>query len=1006
MIYRLILLSFLLLPIFSVSAQNGRLISGQVRDAETQNPLPGATVIIKGTARGAITDKDGNFTYRITPKDLEGLVLEVSFIGYETQEFVVGEKNSFIIDLEKDLKALAEVVVTSSYGTKKLKQEVVGSITSINTSELIQEQAVSSIDQLLEGQSTGLYVESGEGLDAPNKIHIRGVGSLNTGNVGSSTQPLIIVDGVILNEEISIEENNFFDLSKGRYDEDPSNPLSRIGITDIESINILKDAAAVSLYGADGANGVIIITTKGGKAGKLKARISTNIGISDAINPIQFLNGKQYNELRNLYYTNSGNPEKVVPWNGISTDWQELTRRKGLYQNYTVSVSGGKKNWDYRGALSYQDIKDPQIENGLRRVNGNFSLGYQKEKLHLSLKLNPSFSERNNPNKLFNYALRPDIAPYDEQGNFTTIAVYGNPLAVAYQNEDITNSWGLMGAVSAVYQLHENLKISSLWGMDYASKDMDIFRSGENETGNFLTMLGERQLRERISNSWNWNANVSYEKNFNKDQHFDVLVGVETRSEKSEQTYKRGRGFTIYDRPQDLSLAEKIINDEEDSAVRTGRSLFSQINYNYRKTYFLLLNARIDQSSAFGRDKNTSFNSGLGVSWVLSKESFLSSVNWIDFLRLRISYGSSGNSRIGSYRARGLYNYYDESYGYNGMMGYATPSTAPNPNLGWERNYKTNLGLDFDILRTLNLSVEYFHDDIQDMIVSRSAIPESGYDNVQINGASMVNQGWEFSLSTTILNKKNFNWRGRFNISSVKNKVTEVRGLGSYNSQGTTELNQKVGYDQSVFWGYELAGIDPSSGRELYHIGDRVVDAFTLKQHFDSPGYYRPIGSAQPAVYGGMNHRFQFLKDFTIALNFSYKLDYDVRINNSLVDNYASAFADVHSANNLAANVYYHAWRKTGDLASYGAITKDYPKVSNSSKYILDASHIKLQSVQLSYKLPIKSKHLSSLDLNFTATNCYYWYLAEGSESPNGIAELSRSYPEMRNFSLGINARF
>ncbi len=247
------------------------------------------------------------FTYTVNAPDVEKVVLLVSYIGYKSQSVTIGTKSNFEILLEEDVNSLEEVVITSSYGTKKLKQEVVGSISSINTKDMIIEQSVTSFDELLEGQTAGVLIEAGTELGGQVNIHIRGQGSLsNSGNVGTSTQPLIIVDGVILAEEVALDGNNFFDGGDGNLSEDFMNPLAKIGIKDIESINVLKDAAAVSLYGADGANGVIVITTKSGKKGPMKFNFTAQGGASSAINRTQYMNGEQYQELRNLYYLNSG----------------------------------------------------------------------------------------------------------------------------------------------------------------------------------------------------------------------------------------------------------------------------------------------------------------------------------------------------------------------------------------------------------------------------------------------------------------------------------------------------------------------------------------------------------------------------------------------------------------------------------------------------------------------------------------------------------------------------
>ena len=367
--------------------ENRRVISGTVKDKTTGELLPGATVLVKGTYNGAVTNIDGEFIYRVVKFDVSEAIIEVSFIGYQTKEIKLGQDSVFHIALESAANDLQEVVITSSYGTKKLKQDVVGSISSVKPQDLIVESAVTSIDQLLEGQAAGVLVETGEGIDSPSEIHIRGVGTLPSNNgVGTSTQPLIIVDGVILSEEIEIDGS--FEFSSLASSEDPSNPLAKIGIKDIESINILKDAAAVSLYGANGANGVILITTKGGNVGKLRINAGIQTGISMEMDDIKYMNGEQFNDVLNLYKASKG--ENTDPWNGISTDWHDLLNRNASYQNYNFSISGGTNTLNYRISAQYQDTKESQIENSMQRFTSNIALGCTNNKLKIDWRLSPS----------------------------------------------------------------------------------------------------------------------------------------------------------------------------------------------------------------------------------------------------------------------------------------------------------------------------------------------------------------------------------------------------------------------------------------------------------------------------------------------------------------------------------------------------------------------------------------------------------------------------------------
>ncbi|MCF8381375.1 MAG: SusC/RagA family TonB-linked outer membrane protein [Bacteroidales bacterium] len=995
-----------LLSILSLSfGQQSREISGKVLDASDNSPLIGATIIVKGTQMGAITNPSGVFKYTVSHPNIEEVTLVVSYVGYKSQSVKLRDDATFEFYLEEDANSLEEVVITSSYGTKKLKQEVVGSISNIKTQDIIIEQSVSSFDELLEGQTAGVYIESSAEVGAAVNIHIRGQGSLTplTGNaVGSSTQPLIIVDGIIMAEEIGLDGSAFFDAGDGKFSEDFMNPLAKIGIKDIESINVLKDAAAVSLYGADGANGVIVITTKGGAKGPMKFSFSSQGGASAAMNQIEYMNGEQYQELRNLYYLNSGQPENVLPWNGVNTDWYGLLNRTGVFQRYDFSLSGGKSRVDYRASFGYQDIQEPQVNNDFSKYNSSFSLSYNTEKLSIGLKASPSFSVKNAPNTLSGYAVPPTIAAYDEFGNYTGFNFYGNPIAVANQNRGLTETLGLLNSINANYKINNNLSFSSLFGMDFSNKNQDTYFSGLNETGiDNSGNKGYRILREHNTRRWNWNAKLSYNKTI-KDHYFDALAGVESRQNLVNYSFFRGRNFPDPGAVMPIETAT-IQDKEEDKSENTGRSFFSQVNYDFKKKYFLLGNFRVDQSSVFGSDNNTSYNGGAGASWVISNEDFMENVNFLEFLRLRVSYGTSGNSRIGSYRALGLYTVNNTgNNGYN-QGDYAVPQDPPNPYLGWEKNYKFNTGIDFTTSFHLSVTVDLFNDFISDMIVSRDVIPEIGFNSVQINGADMYNRGIELGFRYQIISKSKFKWNTQFNVSKVVNKVTHLQGLGSEYSTAEGARAQRIGYSTSVIWGYEFVGIDPALGRELFRVNGEIVDANSLRDNYWDQEYWKPIGNSQPDFFGGLNNRFTIGKSFTIAVNMSYAYGSETMVQKEVLDHY-----NVISFRNLSTNAYYGSWRNPGDIALYPAVVKNNPLVGNSSKYLYNESRIKLNSVNMSYDIRIENEKnpFTKISVFVNGSNLYYWYLDKSPKNMNGIAELNNVYPEMRTISFGINANF
>lgn len=1007
------------LGLVSVSAQSTT-ISGSIED-ENGLPIQGAYVLLQGTKNGAVSDENGNFQYTMNSQSLNNAIVEVSAMGYKTITQKVGKKRIFHFLLAESPIELEELVVTSSYGTQKMKEEVVGSIVSVEAEDIQVEQAFESVDKMLDGVVPGVSVETSTTVGGAISINIRGQGTLSLlGNTlyGTSTQPLIIVDGVYLTEEAGFDDEMFD--GTGGFSEEFLNPLSKIAPEDIANISVLKDAAAVGLYGADAANGVILITTKKGRKGKAKYRFSAQTGVSTAINRIKYLSGEQYNTLRNEVLVDNG--QSAVAYNGVDTDWFDLLNKNGYFNRYNFSVSGGDR-LNYRVSFNHLNNNEPQRYNDYKTYSTALNLSYNQDKWDMVLNLRPSYSIKNQPNSLYAFALYPTLAPYDENGNFTSTGTEGiaNPLAAATQNQTEIKTFGLVSSLNTTYRITNNIRLNALLGVDYAHKNQDLWYSGDNESGRRSGTFvyqgitydnwGRRSIRKRKTFSWNMSANAYYEKQWNDTHFFDALVGVEIRKQKINNNRSHGVGFVDYGQIQDPYNAYLQRDDPENdnnysyntytSDSRT-RSLFSQLNYNYKKKYFLLANIRRDESSAFGGDKDVAFNGGVGASWVISQEKFLEKSQWLNFLRWRVSYGVTGNSRIGSYRSAGLYSVDVNDYdGYNQNID-ATPYTIENDNLGWESNYKFNTGVDFNFLNKFRFTVEFFREDIKDMIVSRDIPSDTGYNTVQINGAEMYNQGVDLAISADIVNRENFRWNSSFNISTLKNKVTDLKTVGSDYSS-TNLYAQRIGYSTSALWGFEYGGVDPATGNNLYIVNGEVYDQAYFYENFaGNPEYYSVIGNTQPKFYGGFTNRFNIYKNLSLQFKFTYKWDYDALVENELVDYYRITFN-----RNLSVNAL-DRWQQPGDITIYPRASNDTGTYSRTSKYVYDASYIKLQNINIAYRLNLKKENMFLDYLNFSldVTNVFYWYKEKSPAGRNGYREFRFTYPEARTYTIGVSANF
>jgi len=1001
-----------------------RFISGTVYNATDKQPLPGATIRIKGTGMGAITDFNGKFVYQLKGNNIPNLILEVGFLGMETQSQQAGNNKDFVFYLQETTDELNPVVITSSYGTTKLKEEIVGSISTLNAKDIAVEQASESIDKMITGQIAGVMVENTSGVGGPVKINIRGQGTLSSltgAKTGTSTQPLIIVDGVVMSEEYGID-SSFFDGS-GDTAENLANPLMKIAPENIETISVLKDAAAVGIYGADGANGVILITTKKGRKGKTQFGFSNQLGVSSAINRIKYLSGEQFTDLRNEYMKNTTTGYVPVAYNGINTDWFEVLNRSGIYNKYNFNVSGATSKFSYRTNVSYTKIDEPQLGNDTKQLNAGINLGFNSGKWSANLMLNPSYVQKDAPNIFASFAYLPTLAVYNADGSYADLGVSGitrgNPLAAIEQNKNQAQTFGLLGSINLSYQLNNAIKFSTLFGMDYTDKEQDRYFSAANESGQFngsftldgilYPAWGRRLLNQRNSTKWNWQGQVLFNKQLSENHEIDGIAGFELSEDRTDFNYKSGVGFVnpdqinkVTDAVRDDNLATPLVDESKSGQTYRNEisynsrvSFLSQVNYNYKKRYYVLANLRRDESSVFGDDTNVALNGGAGLSWITSNENFLQSNTWIDFLKFKASYGSTGNSRIGSYRSKGLYNI--SQNGYNGNSG-ATTGAAPNGNLSWEKNTKFNVGFDFNIFKRIELTLEYYYDNKSDLITTRDIPTETGYNSVQLNASSMYNKGFELTTRIKWIKSEPFKWTTTFNISTVESKVTDLKGLGSDYALANVALAQKIGYSTTTLWGVKWVGVDPATGRDLVEKNGQIYDTKTYNDTHTVADWV-PIGDTQADAYGGFYNNFTFYNNLTLSVRGDFQLGGDVFISDVYIDKYSNTLN-----RNLSVNAADH-WKNPGDIVSQSAVTSA-PLLSNLSKYVYDGTYVRISNINLSYNVPLKNTFLDSLAVFADASNVAYWYKAKSPKGMNGIREYSFIYPQARTISLGLNAKF
>lgn len=1011
---RLFSLSLLLSISWISLSQTGRDISGVVYSAQDSLPLLGVNIILKGTNAGAVTNFDGRFRYSVKKEPIEKQQLVFKYLGFESRSITLGQQNFFKIYLKPKTDDLDEVLITTSYGTTKLKEEAVGSISQINDRDLNIDQSFETIDKMIEGLAPGLQIEGDSQLGTATRINIRGQGTftpLNGNLLNASAQPLIIVDGVILSEENGFDDQ-LFD-GGGRFSEQFLNPLSKIPPEDIKSISVLKDASAVSIYGADGANGVILITTKKAGQKEFSINFSQQAGFSNPINPIQYLSGPQYHRILTDYYINSGespeNARTLAGSDSIDTDWFDLTNETGVFTRSQINLSSSFGEIGYRANLSYLNNDEVQIGNQFQNLRGSVGISYSNEKFQADLRLIPSYVVKNSPNTLFSFPLRPNISPFDDEGEFNIIGEgsIGNPLAVLNQNKAQSTTKGLLTTLNLKYIINEHWSLSSIVGADLTDKEQDNFFSGDNASGRSSGSFeaggetfpnwGRKLIQNRNVESYQFNAVISYNNQFG-EHSIDGILGTEAREERIKAERFLGSGYVLQDRNNSLADANEVaFNSFTSENARS--SFFTQLNYDYLKKYFITTSIREDRSSAFGGDIDAAYNGAVGLAWVLSKEDFIKTET-INFLRLRVSYGSSGNSRIGSFRARGLYNTNITSItgGYN--FGSATfPSTAPNPDLGWERNYKFNTGLDFNFLDRFQFSIEYYRDKITDVISSTNALPESGFTTVQANTGSMENKGIELSLSSEIINTDELKFDLNFNLSRNQNTVLSVENLSSEFSASQRAAALRVGESTSAIWGFQWAGVDPANGQDLYRVDGELYSGRYVRENFDNSDW-EVIGDRLPEFYGGLQANFQLFKQWSLNARFVYNIGGDILIKRSL-----EATNQLLPNQNMIVDILDY-WQQPGDIARNTRPAPGQPIIPNSTKYRYDNTHIRFQNLRLNYKLGdtiLETLKITSANVFINADNIGYWYKEGNPDGGNGVAELRFLYPEMRTITAGIN---
>jgi TonB-linked SusC/RagA family outer membrane protein len=996
----------LLLLLIAVSWQLNlaqKTITGTVRSAEDNSVLPGVNVLVKGTTAGLVTNSNGQ--YRLEVPD-EAEILVFSFVGMKSEEIAINGQTIIDVLLQPDVTDLEEVVVVG-YGTT-IKTELTGAISKVSANDL-QQVPNTTFESSLQGKTSGVLMTSTSGkLGEAFNIRVRGVSSISASN-----QPLYVIDGMIL------ASTDFGDPAN-----QPLNPLVTLDPNDIESIQVLKDASAAAIYGSRGSNGVVIITTK---SGKNKSRSSVNFGYSlsarKETNRIDMLNGPEYVELLGEAAENvdffgdenygPGDREQFIrdyffyERDTVNTDWQDyMFKKKAISHEAFLNVTGGNDNSSYFAGVSYSDQEGILIKNNFTRANARLNYDHTVSKyFDISTKINyaqTTLDRVANDNAFATpvqlIAQAPITPAYLEDGEPNPEAIYFNGLIAAKYNKNQTNTNRTITNLSA--NLHFIPKMLTLTTM----VAIDNFNQREEERESFKTddgqPAGKGSYRVVQNLSMSFDNYLTFEKNLNDVHNINAVAGISYQEEKYTRGTMGGKTFPSDDF-QDLDAASENWYFGTLNSQTSFLSYFARANYKLDNKYLLSLSFRRDGSSRFGEDARFGNFYAFSAGWLVTKESFMQNIQWLSFLKPRISYGETGNAGIPDYGYMNLVN----SKHYAGQTGFYAWQIG-KANLKWEKTDQLDLGLDYGFLNNkISGEIDIYSKKTSDMLLSRSIPMTTGYVSIYENVGAMENKGIEFIINATPISG-NFVWNVNFNITYNQNKVTKLIEPLIF-EQNRVEVGKPLGF----FYMPEYAGADPANGDALYYTATgETTNDYSLAE-------FKDVGNPNPKYFGGFTNSFSF-KGFDLNIFLQYVQDVDLyRMHGIYMSNNAAGL-DNQTKDQL------DRWQKPGDVTDVPQARLGEDNGGRmSSRYIEDGSYIRLKDVTLGYTLPktitekiyIQSLRLYVSGLNLAIITKYSGWDPEVSST--GINRTQSAFnveqgveyyptPQAKGLTFGLNVTF
>lgn len=975
-----------------------KVVKGKVTDEKDGSPLTGVSVTVKGTNFGTTTDKDGAFTITL-PTGAKTLVL--SYINFTSQEVSIGNQSIFSIALASEEKTISEVVVIG-YGTLR-KKDLTGSVAQVKAADL-QNRPIQGPDQALRGQVAGVSVTQSSGTPGASlNVNIRGTGSIN-----ASSQPLYVVDGIPLNI------GSYSQIGVGGQ---TLNSLADINPNEVESYEVLKDAAAVAIYGSRAANGVVLITTKRGANKKTKVSVNTFYGISDAYNNIPVATGPQYVALvqegvrerlgptalpSNLRLVGLDNAPSTYP----TTNWQDLIFRQASIKSIDINAQGGNDKTRFFISGGTFDQNGIVINSNFKRYNFRINLDNTiTDKLKLSGGIALSRSESNrlrNDNNIYGVVstsilLGSHIPAYNTNGSYgrDPNASIENPLANAYEVTNAVRNNRILANIGIDYQLFKDLNFRSQFSVDYLNFREQYYIPSTHVQGAGVRGDGTEGYTQDLN--WIYENILTYKKSVG--QHDIAFTGVASYQESNfESILGQAQNFPG-DQIRRISAGSVRVQASSSGSSWGLIGYIGRINYAYKGRYLFSASLRRDGSSRFGANRRWGTFPSISGAWRLKEESFLSNVNFLSDLKIRASYGKAGNANIADFASLPLVGV-GANYIQNAGL---APSQLGNPNLGWEEAEQTDIALEFQLFKKINVTAEYYIKNTNNLLLAKPLVGASGFTSVTENIGQLQNKGVELSINGDVVRTKEFSWNTNFNITFPDNKVITLFNGVPFASGFASWVEQ--GQDLGSFRGFVVKGIFQTAAQiaaaPTHSAATRPGDIEFADLNKDgriTTDDQQIIGSAVPDWFGGLTNNFSYK-------NFSLNVFVQFVQGNEVYNNTRSFAEGMNGVFGQAASTM-NRWTPAKPSTTMPRAVYGDPSNNRrvSTRWVEDGSFVRLKNIVLSYQVG-KSKFFVQ------AENLKTWTKYQGFDPEVSTFSITNTapgtdfltFPQARTFSFGVN---